>query len=191
MNWEDEGFLLSKSNFDENSIILEAFTADHGKCRGIVYGGSSRKQKRIIQIGNKFFFNWKAKNEHKIGYFNIELIKPISPQFFEDKRKTTSILSSVTILNSLLPEGQVNKKIYLLYEDFLNKLNSENWIENYVSWELSLVKELGFGNYDSKITNFGIKQALNFSKSLLNDNLFAPNRIQLPLSRHILEKYYN
>ena len=31
MYWKDEGYLLSKNNFSENSIIIEAFTAEHGK----------------------------------------------------------------------------------------------------------------------------------------------------------------
>ena len=26
MQWSDEGYLLSKNNFDENSIIIETFT---------------------------------------------------------------------------------------------------------------------------------------------------------------------
>ena len=55
MYWKDEGYLLSKNSFDENSIIMEAFTLDHGKCSGIVYGGNSRKNKKIFQIGNKIF----------------------------------------------------------------------------------------------------------------------------------------
>ena len=46
MHWHDEGYLLSKNNFNENSIIIETFTLRHGKCSGIVYGGSSRKQKQ-------------------------------------------------------------------------------------------------------------------------------------------------
>ena len=47
MHWKDEGYLLSKINFDENSIIIETFTLNHGKYVGIVYGGSSKKQKKI------------------------------------------------------------------------------------------------------------------------------------------------
>ena len=43
MYWEDEGYLLSKTNFDENSIIIEVFTLNHGKCSGVIYGGSSKK----------------------------------------------------------------------------------------------------------------------------------------------------
>ena len=68
MYWSDQGYLLSKNNFDENSIIIEAFTLNHGKYTGIVYGGSSRKQKRLFQIGNKILLNWKSKDENKIGY---------------------------------------------------------------------------------------------------------------------------
>ena len=79
MYWKDEGYLLSKNNFNENSIIMEAFTLDHGKCFGTVYGGSSKKNKKIFQIGNKISINYKSKNENRIGYFTIELIKPISP----------------------------------------------------------------------------------------------------------------
>ena len=65
MNWKDEGYLLSKTNFNENSIIVEVFTFNHGKCRGIVYGGSSRKQKNKFQIGNKILLNYKCESGSK------------------------------------------------------------------------------------------------------------------------------
>ena len=48
MYWRDEGFLLSKSNLNENSIIIETLTQNHGKYIGIVYGGLSRKQKKKL-----------------------------------------------------------------------------------------------------------------------------------------------
>ena len=103
MYWTDEGYLLSKNNFDENSIIIEAFTLNHGKYNGIVYGGASRKNKKNFQTGNKILLNWKSKNENKYGYFNIELIKPIAPIYFEDKKRTACILSATSILKILLP----------------------------------------------------------------------------------------
>ena len=87
MYWIDEGYLLSKYNFSENSIIIEAFTLQHGKYSGIVYGGASRSQKRNFQIGNKILINFISKSENRSGYFNIELIKPTAPFFFDDKKK--------------------------------------------------------------------------------------------------------
>ena len=98
MNWSDEGYLLSKNNFDENSIIIETFTLNHGKYTGIVYGGSSRKQKRNFQIGNKILLHWKSKGENRPGYFTIELIKPVAPLFFDDKKRSISILSAASLL---------------------------------------------------------------------------------------------
>ena len=144
MHWGDEGYLLSKNNFAENSIIIECFTLNHGKYTGIVYGGLSRKHKKNFQIGNKIFLNWKSKGENRSGYFNVELIKPVAPIFFDDKRKTACILSTTSILKILLPERQINKKIYNSFEKILNDLKTDNWIELYIHWELSLIKELGF-----------------------------------------------
>ena len=99
MYWQDEGYLLFKNNFDENSIIIEAFTLNHGKYTGIVYGGSSRKQKRNFQIGNKIQLNWKSKGQNKSGYFNIELIEAISPLFFDNKKPSSCqyILTNINI----------------------------------------------------------------------------------------------
>ena len=123
---------------------MEVFTLNHGKCSGIVYGGSSRKNKKIFQIGNKILINFKSKNENEIGYFIIELIKPVSPIFFDDKKRSICILSASSILKILLPERQLNRKIYNSFENLLNKLCYDNWIKLYIFWELSLVKELGF-----------------------------------------------
>ena len=81
MEWKDEGYLLNKTNFTENSIKIDALTLEHGKYTGVVYGGSSKKLKKIFQIGNKILLNWKSKNENKSGYLNIELIKPVTPLF--------------------------------------------------------------------------------------------------------------
>tara|TARA_Y100000590_G_C15588682_1_gene965150 strand:+ start:161 stop:733 length:573 start_codon:yes stop_codon:yes gene_type:complete len=190
MQWNDEGFLLSKNNFDENSIIIEAFTLDHGKSRGIVYGGSSRKLKKNFQIGNKFMLDLKSRNENKLGYFNIELIKPISPLFFDDKKKSICLLSASTLLKILLPENQLNKKIYFLFEELTEKLNDQDWINYYIHWELSLIKELGFEQKKTRSAK-NIKEALAFNRSIIMENFILPNRLKIPLSRNILEKYYN
>ena len=215
MLWQDEGYLLSKNNFDENSIIIQAFTLDHGKYSGIVYGGSSKKQKKYFQIGNKILLNWKSKSENKMGYFNVELIKPIAPKFFDDKKRSITILSASSILKILLPENQINKKIYNSYESFLNNLKDDDWIKLYIFWELSLINNLGFETIFKKDNKFmkinnknykipsifinkninynknDVKEALIFNKALMNENFLFPNKLKLPLSRNILEKYYS
>ena len=221
MHWFDEGYLLSKNNYSENSIIIEAFTSKHGKYTGIVYGGTSSKQKRNFQVGNKILLNWKSKNENRHGYFTVELVKPVSPLFFDDKKKIACILSATSILKLLLPDRQINEKIYNSFEKLINNLTLDNWINFYIHWELSLIKELGFEiNFlpNKKIQNEDIikindkkfkipklilnnkldtkinneiKEALIFNKNLLLENFIIPIILNFPLFRNMLEKYYS
>jgi len=190
MYWKDEGYLLSKHNYAENSIIIETFTLDHGKYTGIVYGGSSKKQKRNFQVGNKILLNWKSKNQNRSGYFNVELIKPISPFFFDDKKRSVCILSATSILKMLLPERQTNKKIYISFENMLKNLSSDNWIKLYINWELSLIKELGYETSNKINHNDDTKKALAFNRNLLMENFIIPNRLKFPLFRSVLENYF-
>ena len=94
MHWEDEGFLLSKSKYNENSVIVEVFTLNHGKCSGIIYGGLSKKIKNYLQLGNKIYVNFKSKSENRLGYFKVEIMDPIAPFFYEDRKKIYCLLSS-------------------------------------------------------------------------------------------------
>ena len=190
MYWKDEGYLLSKHNFYENSIIIETFTLDHGKYTGIVYGGSSKKQKRNFQVGNKILLYWKSKNHNRTGYFNVELINPISPFFFDDKKRSACILSATSILKILLPERQINKKIYNSFENMLFNLKSNNWIKLYIDWELSLIKELGFETNLKTNYNDNTKKALMFNRNLLMENFIIPHGLKFPLFRSMLENYF-
>ena len=144
MNWEDEGFLLSKIKFRENANIVNIFTSARGKVSGIVYGGTSRKIRNFLQISNKIFIIHSSKSENRLGYFKTELIEAISPKYFNDKRKTAALLSLSTILNLLLPDSQPYKELYSSLERLLNNFNNNDWIAHYIFWELILLKELGF-----------------------------------------------
>ena len=145
MQWKDEGFLLSKNNYGENSIIIEVFTLNHGKCSGIVYGGTSKKIKNYLQLGNKIHVNLKAKNDIRLGYFKIEIIDAISPFFFDDNKKLNCLFSSLNLLKTVLPELLSYNSIYVLFSNFLNELKfSNNWIIHYIFWEINLLREIGF-----------------------------------------------
>ena len=48
-----------------------------------------------------------------------------------------------------------------------------------------------FESKDMKVSKNEIKEALIFNKSLLMENFIFPNKIKFPLSRNILEKYFN
>jgi len=163
MNWEDEGFILSKRKFRENAVILEVFTNQFGKVNGIVYGGTSRKVKNHLQLTNKIFITYNSKNENKIGYFKTELIEAIAPKYFDDKKKILCLNSISSMLKILLPENQSYKTIYISLNQFFSSLNEKNWLTNYLNWEINLITGLGFG-FDfeiKKISNSDLKKIYN------------------------------
>ena len=151
MNWEDECYLLSKRKFRENANIINVFSKNRGKVSGVVYGGNSRKIKNYLQISNKLYINHNAKNENRLGYFKTELVKPVSPLYFNDKERSSALLSISSILNMLLPESQPNQNIYESFEEFLNSIKLDNWVILYVFLELRLIKDLG---YDPNLEQF-------------------------------------
>ena len=162
MIWEDECYLLSKRKFRENANIINIFSKKKGKLDGIVYGGTSRKVRNYLQISNKLFVSHTSKSENKIGYFKTELIKPISPIFFDDKERTSALISICSLLNILLPVSQPNKKIYNSFEKLINSINLENWIFAYIFFEINLIKDLG---YDTNLTEYS--NDINVNKDFL------------------------
>ena len=137
----------------------------------------------------------------------------------DDTNRTLRKVDILSILKTLLPEGQTDKIIYNSFEEMINNLDSDNWIILYIFWEILLFKQLGFEiNFFNKnnqrdnsiqinnksfvipkihlnkdITNFSnneINEALIFNRNLLMENFIIPNKLKIPLFRNMLEKYY-
>ena len=144
MNWDDTGYLISKNKYNENSVIADFFTEKHGKCSGIIFGATSKKTKNYLQIGNKFHLNYNYKNEGKIGYFKLEIYKVFTPLYFDSKKKLLCIASAMNLIKVLTADLQENDKIFKLIDKFYYILENENWIKNYIFWELELFKLVGF-----------------------------------------------
>ena len=144
MQWDDIGYLVSKNRYNENSVMVEFYTKDHGKCSGVIFGGTSRKIKNYLQIGNKFYINYNYKIEGKLGYFKVEIFKVYTPFYFNNKKKLLCITSAMNLIKLLTVELQENFKIFDAIEDFFINLNNENWTKKYIFWELKILKYIGY-----------------------------------------------
>ena len=178
MIWSDTGYLLSKNKYGENSVIAEFFTENHGKISGIIYGATSKKIRNYLQIGNKFHINYNSKNENKLGYLNIEIIKILTPLFFENKKKLSCIVSSMSLVKLLTVENQSNINIFYLIGNFYEFLENQNWINRLIFWELELLKLIG---YDLDLKKIVKEEIVDNKKSYFvirnNEKKYVPNFI--------------
>ncbi len=158
MIWDDTGYLLSKNRYNENSLIVEIYTQNHGKVPGIIFGGTSKKVKNYLQIGNNLHVNFNSKFENKIGYFKIEILNAISPYYFDNNQKLSCIYSAMNLIKLLSAENQINKTVHNLINDFYALLDKDNWIKNYIYWELKLLKIIG---YDLELENMVDKKMID------------------------------
>ncbi|WP_415285375.1 DNA repair protein RecO [Candidatus Pelagibacter sp. Uisw_130] len=158
MNWDDSAYLVSKNKYSENSIIAEVFTENHGKISGIIFGGTSKKIKNYLQIGNKIYVNYNSKSVTRIGYFKIEILKALTPLYFDENQKLSCITSAMHLIKLLTAEAQSNKEIFKLIDKFFKILTSDNWIQKYIFWELELLKLLG---YDLELKNMAEKEIID------------------------------
>ena len=158
MNWDDNAYLISKNRYSENSIIAEVFSENHGKISGIIFGGTSKKIKNYLQIGNKIHVNYNVKSPTRIGYFKVEIVNALTPLYFDENQKLSCISSAMNLLKLLTAEAQSNKKIFILIDKFFEILASANWIQEYIFWELELLKLLG---YDLELKNIVEKEVID------------------------------
>lgn len=189
MNWDDTGFLISKSKYNENSLIAEIYTKNHGKISGLIFGGTSRKIKNYLQVGNLLYVNYNSKYQNRIGYFKLEIQKVFSPIHFEDRKKISCIYSVMNLVRLLTAESQSNIDIYKLIEKFYYIISNDQWLKDYIFWELELLKVLGF---DLELNNFVTKETID-NKTIYvvkskNEKKIVPNFL---VDKDLLEKDTN
>ena len=176
MNWIDEGFLINKNRYSENSLIAEIYTKDRGKISGIIFGGTSKKIKNYLQLGNRLHINYNSKSDNRIGYFKVEILNAYTPLYFDHKQKLSCITSAINLIKILTAESQVNIKVYNLINDLFLILKVNDWLKKYIFWELDLLKVLG---YNLELENFVEKDIVEnktiYYASSSNEKKYVPN----------------
>ena len=176
MQWDDIGYLISKNRYNENSIIAEFYTENHGKSSGIIFGATSNKIKNYLQIGNKLYLNYNYKNEGKLGYYKVEILKAYTPYYFDYKEKLLCIVSAINLVKLLTVESQSNVNIFNLIDDLYSIINIDDWVKEYIFWELKLLEFVGFNLQLNKIAESEVIN--NEKKYFVRSNLekkYIPN----------------
>ena len=145
--WDDEGLILSSINYSETSLILKVFTHKHGVQKGFVRGAKSKKKSNIYEAGNLVNISFKSRTEDMLGIFLVELMNPSPLLYLNDLKRFSCIISVINLLEFSLLENEPETELYSSSKNLINKIFSyeEGWIEEYIRWEVFLLKKIGFG----------------------------------------------
>ncbi|MFC6197444.1 DNA repair protein RecO [Ponticaulis profundi] len=163
MEWRDIGIVIGTRRFGESGLILDAFTRDHGRQSGLIYGGASSKKKASFEIGTSLELEWRARTADALGHFNLSEPTAHRAAISMGSRLALSALQSVTaLLNSSLPEGHSYPALFDATETVLDHLGDEElWPPLMVSWEVGFLRTVGYGLDFTKCTVSGRRDGLS------------------------------
>lgn len=163
IEWRDEAALLSSRPFGENSVIIEVFSAAHGRHAGVVRGGTSRKLAPVLQPGAQVAVAWKARLESHLGSFTVEPIRSRAAAAMGDRLALAGLNAVCSLLTMVLPEREAHGPLYDRTIGLLDLLGqSEVWPLAYLRWEQALLEEMGFGLDLSACAVRGVNEDLVF-----------------------------
>lgn len=145
MDWRDQGFVLNTRKHGETSVILEVFTAEHGRHAGVVRGGVSRKMTPILQPGGQLDLAWRARLADHIGSFTVEPLRSRAA-VLSDRFALAGLNAVTALLTFCLPDRESHPALYHQSTQLLDLLGQNDvWPLAYLRWELALLSDLGYG----------------------------------------------
>ena len=147
MDWQDDGFVLAARRHGESDAILTLLTREHGRHLGIVKGGSGKRQRAVVEIGNRVTADWHARLSEHLGRFAVELAAPHAALCLDDPARLAALSSACATLDAALPEREPHPDIFDEFALLAAALSERapDWPAAFVRWEARLLSALGFG----------------------------------------------
>ncbi|MEQ1752628.1 MAG: DNA repair protein RecO [Micropepsaceae bacterium] len=165
MEWSDEAVVISVRPFGEHSAILEALTRGHGRHLGLLRSANSKQMRGMLEAGNNLTVLWRARLDHQLGNFSIELSSARAAHFFEDGLKLAALSSACALCSATLPEREAHERVFAALDGLLQLMTlvqSPDWVASYVRFEMVLLEDLGFGLDLGSCAVTGAREGLGF-----------------------------
>ncbi|MFQ5346531.1 MAG: DNA repair protein RecO [Rhodothalassiaceae bacterium] len=150
MEWTEEGIILAAQRHGEHHALIDLFCHAHGRWRGLVRGGASRRWTGILQPGNTVLARWRARLESHLGSYHLEPGRVRAALVMDDALRLAGLSAAAATLAACLPEREPHAATHDAFGAFLELLVEQRaaltgWGTALVRLELGLLGELGYG----------------------------------------------
>ena len=143
---EDKAFLIHKIKFSETSIIASFLSENNGVYKGLIKGALNKKNNNIFEIGNKFKFETKVRNEDSLANLKIEIIDNNFSDLVNEKIKLLMILNLAELVNLIFPEKLNISNLFYHFSDFIQNIvildSKIELLKIYSRFELLILTEM-------------------------------------------------
>jgi DNA repair protein RecO (recombination protein O) len=145
MNFRDQGIIIAKNCFKENTYVVTLFTEKHGLYSGVIkqYG---KKNGDVLAESNLVDFFWGARLHEHLGSAKCELIKSYSSFIIQNKTKLYAFNSIVSVIKKAFCEREPHNKFFPKFLNYLDQQkNDQNFsFTDYIKLEIDLLAETGY-----------------------------------------------
>ena len=162
MKLESCGILISLRPFNERDCVARIFTRDHGILVGMLRSAVvAKKNKPLVgQLGNVV---WNARLDSQLGIFHWEVEKNLSAQIIMIPDSLMAMNTAFGLIDLLLPERESYSGLSDETIDLVNGLKDTGLIKDrYLTWEINLLRELGYALDLTRCSGCGKKDCLNY-----------------------------
>lgn len=158
MNFTETGIILSTKMFSETARMLTIFNRSWGKFHALF-----KNQRTPVQIGDISQIGWHGRSSESLGSVVLDLIS--SPFVFamSNPQKIYAVESACSLCAHGMPEKAPHKILFDYAENFLRSVPKDDWLKQYMCFELAFLSEVGFGLDLSKCAVTGQKDVYYLS----------------------------
>lgn len=141
--WEEEGIIIGTKRHGERSFIYHIFTKSHGRYAGLLRG--QRSISAPFSRGAYVKARWSSRLSEHLGEWKLDPLRPLSFEIFNDYNALRAFDLVCHYLRSFLSERSAYPGVYAAFETLMGMMACDGWLAAFAHFELSLLKELGFG----------------------------------------------
>ncbi len=145
MEYKDQAIVLKATKYGDTSAIISLLTKQHGVISTFLKGAYGKKLRFASEVGTLIDIDYKGK-EDSIGYIRPSLVFFTSAYILDSPLKLFSCRSALDLIRAFFKEQDNIESFYYLTKNLLKDVVlNQNFFMSYVSWELKLLKEIGYG----------------------------------------------
>lgn len=148
MNLRAPAIVCAVRPHGETAAIARLLTHDAGLVAAYVAGGRGRQLRPLLIPGNTLDADLRSKTENQLPYARIELLQSRGP-WLSEPLPAAAIAWATALTASALPEGQAFPALFDALSGALEAIcvapSARGWALPLVSYEVLLLRELGYG----------------------------------------------
>jgi DNA repair protein RecO (recombination protein O) len=192
MHLSAPAIVIAARSHGETAVIARLLTEESGVVAAYVAGGRGRHLRPVVIPGNLVEAEIRAKSDSQLPFARLELAQSRGP-WLTEPLPASAIAWTCALTASALPERNPYPSLYnaltALLDAVCNAPSARGWVPALASYEVLLLRELGYGGQRPEIAGLGeALEILDRSEGLIARYLLADTRADVLAARTVLRQ---